>query len=91
MPGESGVKFAYPFARTDSGVSRKRKNSYSLATLTKKPIERAFSSIRLRSWRGETGSGFPASASKSSRNAAVPGSQGMCRKVERSMVAWVSG
>ncbi len=91
IPGESGVRFAYPLARTDSGVSRKRKNSYSEATFTANPIERAFSSIRLRSWRGETASGFPGSASKSSRKAAVPGSHGIMRKVERSTVARTSG
>src|SRR4051812_9052667 len=85
MPGLSGVRFEYPFARTDSGVSLKRKNSYSEAHFTENPSARAFWSIFCSTCRGETGT------SKSSRNAAVCSSHGMRRKLPRSTVAWVSG
>src|SRR5207245_4704321 len=85
IPGESALRPAKPFARTDSGVSLKRKNSYSEAHLTENPIARAFCSTFCSTPRGETG------ISKSSRNAAVASSQGMRRYVDRSTVACASG
>jgi hypothetical protein len=59
MPGESVCSPENPFCRTDSGVSLKKKNSYSAPILAVNPISAACVSTRCSTCRGETASGVP--------------------------------
>ena len=78
-------------ACADCGVSRKRKYSYSAPTRGRKPMSRARRPTRWSTCRGLTSNGLPSAAWKSSRKAAVSGSQGMTRALAGSIRAVRSG
>ena len=91
MPGESGVRSRKPFSRSDCGVSRKMKYSYSEPNRGRNPSARARRPTRRRSCRGDGSNGEPSAFTKSRMSAAVSGSQGITRAVAGSTTACASG
>jgi hypothetical protein len=68
----------------------KRKNSSSTEKSARYPIDAARATTRFKSERAHAGWPTPSLLTKSRRNAAVCGSHGKIRNVERSIRAWVS-